>query len=503
MNPLQHFCQHKVTTGSNPAFAHLPTDLLYFIIEYYTQTFQGLYRLREINREWKKLAESSLIWLKCPLVFYCPKEFLAPLAIGAVLTPDQCLEKVKHNQLPGAIIEPRTFQLFIEPPRDDVLRRCSVIIDETKQNRSQLTSVNRTTADRLPEKLSNSFQTANHVYEWFHYTIFVFYNKGWRKRIRYVYRLHSIYNILQDHFTEKIIPFSMYLALFFVITSLYGFYTLQTNMHHHIFAWENYLSFLCLDIVCLIHLNLTILDILNQLSHKFYYSYSLDASFNDPAYYFGNDLIAVSFLTTVIFLIMLQQLLIEKTNSSSSSLPAWFWSNLMIPPWICFTIAVFLIIFHCRLNHFRSGWKTEAMFASLVTASIIFLSACSITLFGLFFDKIGGRVEYPAGYAIIPLLPMVLCFLFIAGFRVLVTVGHLMGKEKIFQVRRSLATTSQYVLNISILISCIFIICCVVVLCAETFYQTSVIPGLSPVFLFALLGFFVHIWIAGEMILNT
>jgi hypothetical protein len=76
--------QQRAERSMSLSLASVPSDLLYVIIEYETKTFKGLYKLRQINKEWKKLAESSLLWMQCSLVFYCPEELLHPYVKNTV-----------------------------------------------------------------------------------------------------------------------------------------------------------------------------------------------------------------------------------------------------------------------------------------------------------------------------------------------------------------------------------------------------------------------------------
>jgi hypothetical protein len=57
-------------------FSDLPTEIIHFILFFFTDEWKQLLRLSLINRSWKYCVDYSLLWLSLELSFCCPKKFL-------------------------------------------------------------------------------------------------------------------------------------------------------------------------------------------------------------------------------------------------------------------------------------------------------------------------------------------------------------------------------------------------------------------------------------------
>jgi hypothetical protein len=62
-------------------FSLLPTELLSLILQFYTNSFQGLIAFACLNERCQKIVNSSLLWLSCDLTFHVTKRYLQAIEV--------------------------------------------------------------------------------------------------------------------------------------------------------------------------------------------------------------------------------------------------------------------------------------------------------------------------------------------------------------------------------------------------------------------------------------
>lgn len=497
------FCISQYQYKRDDIFAQIPSDLIHQIIFYYTNTYQGLYLLRTINKEWKLLAESSLIWISCKLILACPKDFLRPLTN----LPEYRTRSLEYLQ---RVIGAAVYSIYVhhidlfalKSDQDDTTSACFIICDENHERgiwdpqlsgNFQEFHDSEPLLNKMDTNPSNStFERCQKIFKWFHF-LHGRYVRMWNHRITYVTRYYNLRDWMIKHF-EKFVISCLIASILLIILSMYGWYTLERNIKREYFAWENHLSFTCLNLSFLIDFGLTTLDSINELCYLFKMSSSLNVSFWDYSYII---LVSVLFLSSTVFLSLTHTILVQITSGSTDLLP---WRVLLGPVWF----AELPIIYYFAFSMLRDPRFLPLDWFRVILGLTVFLivtgPAVTLTLLIAFCEGVM-KVKYPLGYAIIPLLPLILSVLVFLVSLSLNIIFRLINASDLYHTERIMDTPLQLGLNIGSLFSSIVTFALLIFLVLQGFLEQSVIQSVPIIFQFALIDLLLHGLSLSEIIL--
>eukprot|EP01040_Poterioochromonas_malhamensis_P015632 gene15632-17533_t len=324
----------------------------------------------------------------------------------------------------------------------------------------------------------NRFERCRKIFNWFH-ILHGGYVRMWNHRIAYVTRYYNLADWMEKYF-EKSMVSGLIAGVFLVALSMYGWFTLEENKRRGYFGWENHLSFICLYLACLIDCGLTILDVINQLSYQFKRSSNLFVSFWDYSYAFENDAITLGFLSTLVFLVLIHIILVQRTSGSAYVMP---WRVLLGPVWFAVLSAGCCLAFGMLRYPRLFGWRSERVIAGFAILFVTIGPAIALTLLTTFYDGVT-KVKYPAGYSLIPLFPFILLAFVLFGAISLNIISRLITGYDLFNMERVMDTPLHLGLNVGTLFSCIVMTALMILLVVEGFLEQSVIPSVPIIFQF-------------------
>ena len=392
----------------------LSGDICRLILGYYVITSQDLLFIRQINQEWKRYAESSIFWFQFPLRINAPAEYLQHFE-RAVKNHYSYLRLSYLNKIlylvddlgRGRVI----YELFepFRPSSSDF--RYGLFLVECDPLFLRNPSVRDVTG-------MNRFEEAKKVFDWYS-SLRIRYHSAWRREIRKVEFVTAVLDLLRTNHSMYIVPNGTLLSYCCCLLSFYGFYTLQTNLQDYgEFHWENYLSFLCLELTVFCVFVMVLLDFVRLIAWKFHYQTEIDVWKAVAAKADGEDLI-VGFLLEILMILILVEIILCNKNAIS-------WIYIIIPCLPMDIYAVIRLYFKtcgdylsrtCKRicdddyheNHTNTntlidddGIKIQVYYALIL---IQFLFSLTILLYGLCLDGYLD-VPYPYGYPLIPMLPI-------------------------------------------------------------------------------------------------
>lgn len=364
----------------------LPPDLYHHIIFYYVTDYKDLIFLRLINHEWKKIAESSLLWLSLPLTFYAPKLYLKHFFDNSHGV-DQKLYAYLRNLLDQDQAEDSLKYSLFEPFKGSAdLCKNGLYVVSCDFARERNDSTNPIIAGSKVDRFQQSIQ----ICTWFlevrrrHY-------EQWNEQIRLIKTISLV-----KEFLIGLRPIISRANLVFAVLDIlagYGIYTLQQNLQNFgKLHWENYLSFVCVDFAIILLLILHIIKWMVIVISNFPYKHEINIRklFVEITNYHVTDLTALSIFGSLILLIVAE-------------------IGVCIPnfPWIILCIPCFLLIFYvfCRILSIRKYDEVEVPKKRFYFAfGCILLVSLSIMLFGLFADGYVAT-KYPYGLPLLPFFP--------------------------------------------------------------------------------------------------
>jgi hypothetical protein len=264
----------------------LPPELWHALTEYYSNNLSGLFQLRTLSKEWKEFAESSPLWKKINLVFYCPNEFLVHyndkhryLYLTIEDLGVKIRTKLQYQMFPTRYY--RHYQLF-QGFSDDMSKGYFCVTGDADYTRMETAFTGES---------SSVFEESHKVFTWFR-NLMEKHQQTWRKQIQKRKLMDFLHTAIEKHFRSRILPIGFAIINVLFCLSAYGFYTVHNNLYHlHVFSWENHLSFVCLELICVVHGVLTALDTLCLASNRYSCSEDChpDVSFLDS--FSGGDMV--------------------------------------------------------------------------------------------------------------------------------------------------------------------------------------------------------------------
>jgi hypothetical protein len=454
----------------------IPVDICHIIIEYVTNNFGGLYFLRKLSREWKQVAESSLLWRELKLIFYCPKEFLFHYQQRNCTEYPTITRLVEDMRSKDKFLEAEIgYELFEnakEGPENGYIRISCDFSDRRKY--------------KEPAEVNylNAFEESQKIFQWFH-EVYRHHHLVWRNQIVAVNWIYAIDRFIAPRYA-KLIPFSFLLVSFLFLLSFYGFYTLQANLQQKSqFNWENHLSFVCSELICTVYCFVFLVDFLYTGVKKW---------LNVPMFFPvfpplvkllpGTDMFLCIYCSIFIVVVLVHNFLANHSASLS-------WIYVLIPCWTCIFACFSLAIWHYKGDPTNSD---NFMIASVLIGIFLCLSI-GITLLCIFESGLW-EVEYPYGYAMIPIFPL---------FGILILSVAILTYFIFENERKRLTPVSRFVrfANMKLVLSVLLMIFSMILLCKFSFVPSlstdSPMAVLPPVFIFVLFLFSFHSWVTAEI----
>jgi hypothetical protein len=285
---------------------------------------------------------------------------------------------------------------------------------------------------------------AENVFQWFH-NILTKQNKTWNYEKKFL-RFASLFPPNYPKSFQYYLAPTMWLFIeILFIFSFYGFSTLQKNMNNHEgMKFENHLSFVCMEVVCITHGILCVLDVC------YYFMLSIQdtpprALFPKLDYLYclhGNDIGAPMMTCFFVLLVMAHVILSNPTGS----LAQFGWISLLIPYWLTFVLV--LALFYYRWKQTTNPLDDDECVGSLIVTIFYLLGGTSMTMVTAFADGIWA-VTYPVGYALIPIFPMMALFCLYLSCFIIVWAYQFRTKTKkmIFEIEMNNSTCFRRFLN--------------------------------------------------------
>lgn len=433
-NPLISFNQSPSQKKQLNAHHHnginlIPVELLYEILEYYTNTFQGLMTFAIVCSEWKKISDHSLVWLKCDLTFYTPIQF-----IKANFSNTENAIELNRFQTTRTFMETshlayqfrdecRRITLFDEiDPQDHLFIYCFTIYIYRNVYNPSNNSI------KCINPNINPYITAYTIRTWF-FRVLRYCLKLWYKEIKWIQRL-QYFNRFEQLFEKSIYGvfiqgvvgiIALTCSMYFLNNYSNHYSNQQQHEDHHLsHQIDLHLGFLGLYIVYSL---IFIHSLAHSLLEYLYYT-----TFLDYLSYIQNRKIALIYagdnITCMMLSILVATVLLHVKISTSSSSLLYVESGIFLWfPVICSLIQG--IYAQKRYKVFTLGYRKSNLSTFIKAVILQGLIALSCTLLGIYFDdaKSHGGIDR-IGYAIIPMLPVFLVIIMFV-FMVNVVAGYL------------------------------------------------------------------------------
>jgi hypothetical protein len=483
--------QIPVFPDSSSPFVTLPPELWHALIEYYTNNLAGLFQLRTISKEWKEFAESSPLWKKINLVFYCPKDFLLHyyekhqylyLTIEALAA--RIRTKLQYQELPTRYY--RHYQL-LQGFTDDLSKGYICVTGDADNNRMETV---------FTDDSKTVFEESLKIFTWFR-NLMEKHQQMWNKQIQRRKLMDVLHRTIEKHFRYRILPIGFAILDVLFCLSIYGFYTIHNNMYHlHTFSWENHLSFVSLELICVVHGVLAAVDALSLASNRYSCDENCHPDVSIIDCFTGGDIVICLFILLLLLSILVHYFLFCKAMGYGH--PPW--TVLIVPCWLSILLWGGIIYYRLYLSPKKGSLDDGNLGGCLIGTGILFLVAITITFLCLFADSYLVREYYSFGCALIPVMPLV-PFIVFAGVRHCYEIIHVLLYPKstkdpwsIPASKRNSSTIYYKVLNWVAIVFWLLLYVCLVLLCYYAFSPKppTTTETLPPIFLLFIMGFAGH-----------
>jgi hypothetical protein len=315
----------------------LPHELVQIIFSYYATKWQEAVRFSSVCKEWKVIADHSLIWLHVPLEFYAPQSYYNNNFIFSLLYPetqtvrhagDLDPEKVILNSSEQRIYRANKYKIQVD--RTEIIgEEGNIGID------SDNPSDNNHACDNPSTFASNVRLEFMKIMFRYHYL--------WERqtnRVAYFIFFQNILNSLCDENRRNYVLLVLF-TLEGIAAFLFSFprdaFSLSTAHHF---------GFVCVYLILFIYTIISLRRLVNSLIFNFLFPFQNNLEMPIVDYIKRNG----SLFGCVIYLIGIIVTLgfLQSKLSGEDTFPVYY-SILSIPLWFCSALTVFLVIVEKRI----------------------------------------------------------------------------------------------------------------------------------------------------------
>ena len=337
----------------------LSSDVLHQIILFLTKEYVGLLKFRTICKDWKEIAEHSLLWLSCELVINCPRRYREEINLVSILA--------------------ETYEIGI----DDQIRCISKFQYRflVLRNNSIRNSMHRTTQI----KKQDNFEVSNQICSKF-LVKFRSCHKAWDYYLTW-FPVYNYFSKMKEEYTQftRFLPWILINSIILAL-SAYLLSSIKDYSDH--LSWREIVGFLCIywngifyawhlmrKLLCQICNNILLFDV--DIYRPFYLTSSDITSF----------VIWDLLIATIFTFVLLQYKL-------SAHTPSFRYAMIPLPLWFFQFINLLIVIYNAN----TISERIKFIFALFFLSSI----PLSATLIGLHYDS----PDYVGvSYALVALIP--------------------------------------------------------------------------------------------------